>query len=637
MNKNSVVLYKNTVAVVSEKDGEKYVIRFCSSPATATGKKAVYGEQKVREKDVLLLHEGPCSSLENILSFENQNPVEKYNPQLLEAYELLLSDDSTASEAVSISDLAEYSIGKYNADECWAFYKAVTSMPEFQCDENKLKTGEIFFNLRSSEEIEKIKQKNFEKEHEVELREAFLKRLKDGKLNLPEDSKYMGEVEAFALQKTDKCKILSEAGISATVEKAHKLLIDTGIWDFTKNPYPTRFGFSFDSAREQLGAMPEEERSKVPCICYAIDDESSTDPDDAVGFDGEYYWVCIADPASSVNPDSTIDMVARGRGTTLYIPEGASRMLCESCLEDYALGLKTPSAALAFRLKIDDQCQIEECVVMKVVVEVKRLTYKSAEEQKDSAELKPLFELARRNLQRRLSNNAVSIQMPEVHIRVDKETKIVSVSPDTKYESNDMIQEMMLLAGEGAARFAFKNQIPFPFVSQEAPQFPDSIPEGWAGEFAKVKCMRKRSVGITPAPHAGLGLSFYSQVTSPLRRYSDLVAHQQLRAFIDGKRLLDKDEMLERIAAGDAAGIAAKKASRLSDTHWKLVYLVQNPDKKYEGFCIEKKGPDALFLIPELDMQTLLKGQQNVVLNDKLMLKAGNIDVTTQNVDFVVD
>lgn len=312
-------------------------------------------------------------------------------------------------------------------------------------------------------------------------------------------------------------------------------------------------------------------------------------------------------------------------------------MLCESCLEDYALGLKTPSAALAFRLKIDDQCQIEECVVMKVVVEVKRLTYKSAEEQKDSAELKPLFELARRNLQRRLSNNAVSIQMPEVHIRVDKETKTVSVSPDTKYESNDMIQEMMLLAGEGAARFAFKNQIPFPFVSQEAPQFPDSIPEGWAGEFAKVKCMRKRSVGITPAPHAGLGLSFYSQVTSPLRRYSDLVAHQQLRAFIDGKRLLDKDEMLERIAAGDAAGIAAKKASRLSDTHWKLVYLVQNPDKKYEGFCIEKKGPDALFLIPELDMQTLLKGQQNVELNDKLMLKAGNIDVTTQNVDFVVD
>ena len=138
--------------------------------------------------------------------------------------------------------------------------------------------------------------------------------------------------------------------------------------------------------------------------------------------------------------------------------------------------------------------------------------------------------------------------MPEVRIKVDKDTKKVSVVPEEKFESNDMIQEMMLLAGESAAKFAFKNKIPFPYVSQESPSFPDNIPDGWAGEFARVKCMRKRSVGITPSGHAGLGLSFYSQVTSPLRRYSDLVAHQQLRAFIKKNRLLDKDEMLERIA-----------------------------------------------------------------------------------------
>lgn len=41
-----------------------------------------------------------------------------------------------------------------------------------------------------------------------------------------------------------------------------------------------------------------------------------------------------------------------------------------------------------------------------------------------------------------------------------------------------MVREMMLLAGEGAARFAFKNSIPFPYVSQEAPTIPDDIPEG---------------------------------------------------------------------------------------------------------------------------------------------------------------
>ncbi|MCQ2576819.1 MAG: RNB domain-containing ribonuclease [Treponema sp.] len=631
MTRNSVVLYKSTVAVITERDGDKYQIRFCTQPATPTGKKAVYGDQKVREKDIVLLHEGPCSSLEKVL----ENAAKDFSSQIAEAYELLLSDESTANSPIDISELADYALGSFTADDSWGFYSALVSGVNFALSQEDLKNGKVVFIPRTQSEIDSINQKNYEKEHEAEIRSAFIQRLKDRKLNLPEDSKFMGEVEAFALCKTEKSKVLQEAGISQTIEKAHRLLIETGIWDETKNPHPTRFGFSFDSAKESLGAMPEEERMVVPGYAYAIDSEHSTDPDDAVAYDGEYLWVHIADPASSVAPDSSIDVAARGRGTTLYIPEGASRMLCESCLEDYALGLKEKSSALSFRLKLDENAEIEDCTVLKTIVDVKRLTYKQAEEQKESPELKPFFEIARKNLAKREAGEAVNINMPEVHIEVNKETKKVTVAPDERLESNNMIQEMMLLAGEGAARFAFKNKFPFPYVSQEAPNFPENIPEGWAGEFAKVKCMRKRSVGITPAPHAGLGLSFYSQVTSPLRRYGDLVAHQQLRAFIDGRRLLDKDEMLERISAGDAASLAARKASRLSDTHWKLIYLMQNPENIYEAFCIDIKGKEALFLIPELDMQTTLQNTEDYKLNDKISLKTGKVDVTEQKVDFV--
>lgn len=632
MTKNSVVLYKNSAAVVIDRDGDKYLIRFCTQPATPTGKKAVYGEQKVREKDVILLHEGPCSSLEKVLAYEDSS----FTNQLMETYELLQSDESTANEPISLNDFAEYARGGLKADEAWFVYSSLVADPHFALSVEELKNGNLIFTMRTQTEIDAINQKNYEKEHEQEIRTAFINRLKSGKLDLPGDAKFMGEVEAYALCKTEKSKTLAEAGISQTIEKAHKLLIDTGIWDSTKNPYPTRFGFSFDSAREQLGAMPEEERMEVSHVAYAIDGEHSTDPDDAVAFDGEYLWVHIADPASSVEPDSKIDIAARGRGTTLYIPEGASRMLCESCLEDYALGLKEDSCALSFRIKVDENSQIEDCSVFRTKVKVHRLTYKQAEEQKDSPELKPLFELARKNKLRREQNNAVTIQMPEVHITVDKETKKVTVEPDEKYESNDMIAECMIMAGEGAARFAFKNQIPFPFVSQEAPEFPENIPEGWAGSFAKIKCMRRRSVGITPAPHAGLGVSFYSQVTSPLRRYSDLIAHQQLRAFIKGERILNKDEMLERVAAGDAASIAAKKASRLSDTHWKLVYLMQNPENVYEAFCIDFKGKDALFLIPALDMQTMLNNTNDFQLNQQVALKMSKVDITIQNVIFSI-
>lgn len=632
MTKNSLVLYKNAPAVVTDRDGDKYVIRFCTQPATPGGKKALYSEQKVREKDVVVLHEGPCSSLEKLLAFSD----EAISAQIQETYELLQSDESTATAEISISELAEYARGSFNADEAWAFYSAVSASVYFAPLTDALKEGELLFIPRTQEEIQVLNQKKYEKEHESEIRAAFIKRLKERKLDLPGDSKFMGEVEAFALNRTDKSKVLQEAGIGQTVEKAHKLLIETGIWDFTKNPYPTRFGFSFDSAKEQLGAMPEEERVEVPGVAYAIDSEHSTDPDDAVAFDGEYLWVHIADPASSVLPDSSIDVAARGRGTTLYIPEGASRMLAESCLEDYALGLKNPSSALSFKIKIDEESQIESCEVLKTRVNVERLTYTQAEEQKDSPKLKALFEIARKNRARRQANGAVTIQMPEVDILVDKETKKVTIEPEVRYESNDMIAELMIMAGEGAARFAFKNKLPFMYVSQESPNFPDNLPEGWAGEFARIKCMRKRSVGITPAPHAGLGVSFYSQVTSPLRRYGDLISHQQLRAFIDGRRPLPKDEMLERVAAGDAASIAARQVSRLSDMHWKLVYLIQNPELTFEGVCIDRRGSDGLFLIPSLDMQATIHGCTDVNLNDTRMIKAGKVDIVEQNVSFAI-
>lgn len=630
MKKNTVVLYKNSVAVINDIEADKYIIKYCSQPASPTGKKAVYNEQKVREKDLVVLHEGPVSSLEKLLSFSD----DKMQNQIQEVYELLQSDSSTENQPLSFEELSEYARNSFVADESWAFYSALINDVHFAISTEDLKTGKIVFIPRSQEEIKQINQKKYEKEHESEIKAAFFERLKNRKLDLPSDAKYMGEVEAFALCKTDKSKVLAEAKIPQTVEKAHQLLIETGIWDITKNPYPTRYGFSFDSARDQLGKMPQEERLVLNDVAYAIDGENSTDPDDAISFDGKYLWVHVADPASSVEPDSSIDIAARDRGTTLYIPEGASRMLCESCLEDYALGLKNPSNALSFRIALDDESQIVDCDVFKTTVNVKRLTYAQAEQQKDSPELKTFFEIARKNKTRREKNGAVTIQMPEVSIFVDKLTKKVTVEPDEKYESNEMVAECMILAGEGAAKFAFKNQIPFPYVSQEKPDFPDNIPQGWAGNFAKIKCMRKRSVGITPAPHAGLGVSFYSQVTSPLRRYGDLIAHQQLRAFIDKRHLLGKDEMLERVAAGDAASIAAKKASRFSDTHWKLVYLLQNPENEYEGFCIDKRGNDALFLIPQLDMQTIMKNCMQIEFNEIKMLKMKKVDIPTQIADF---
>ncbi len=623
----SLVLYKNQPALLQEVSTDKYTILYCTDLPSPGGKPAQFATQKVREKDIELLFEtssGEKTLLVQLLQIsEDAKAMQK---RIEPIYELLSEDEDSFTTPVSFADLQDYADVK-TAQDSWILYKALKNTMFFT------EQAPLSFMVQTKEVIARQEEKNKAKEAEQEIRSAFIRRLKAKKLDLPADAQLMQDVEALALGQSDKSKTMKEAGFTETPEKAHKLLLDTGVWTVTKNPYPTRWGLSTQSATQRLAPPPEEERITLEQEAYAIDNQWSTDPDDAIAFDGQYVWVHIADPASSVYPDSPIDIAARHRGATLYIPEGAVRMLAEDSLEDYALGLTTLSRALSFCIELDENGAVLSCKVLKTLVKVKRYTYEEADIQKDSPQLAPLYVIARRNEQRRLKAGAVSITLPEVHISVTD--GIVNISPALSWESNNVVREFMLLAGEAVAKFAFKNGIPFPFVSQEKPDLPTNILDGYAGQYQLRRCMRSRSLGVTPMQHAGLGLGMYTQVTSPLRRYSDLVAHQQLRAFIDGRPLLNKDTMLERIAAGDAAAGASVKAERKSNLHWTLVYLTQNPQWEGDAVVVELKGKQALCLIPSLAQETLLTPSRTVALNDTIKVRAGNIDIPTLSVNFI--
>jgi len=629
--KNTPVLYKRQAALVKEADGDKYVIEF-QTAVPAAGKTARYGEQRVREKDIIALHTDAASSLRALLDAQDEELEERIS----EAYELLVSDEESALSSIDFFDLASLCSDSFCADRSALFFNSLAESRFFRLDETAFKSGKLVFFPRTQNEIDELDKKRYEKEHLAEIRAEFITRLKTRKLLLPDDAKFMGEIEALALGQTEKSKNMVEAGIAQSPENAHKVLLETGLWDITKNPYPTRAGLSMSSASEGLGAPPEEERLELETVAYAIDSPWSTDPDDAVAWDGTHLWIHIADPAAFVTPDSLVDKSAQNRGTTLYIPEGAVRMLSENALEDYALGLKEKSIALSFRILLDENNCIADCAIFKTKIHVVRMTYEEADTQKDSPALSPLFEIAKKNEARRKKAGANTIDMPEVHISLEPDTKKVRIEPLVRFESDAMIREMMLLAGEGAAHFAFKNNIPFPYVSQEAPEIDagnEAETLGLAEKFKILKSSHKRSVGVTPAMHAGLGLALYTQVTSPLRRYGDLVAHQQLRAFLNGQKLIGKDDMLLRIGAGDAASLAARKAARQSDLHWKLVYLLQNPDWTGEGICIDRRNTDALVLIPSLAMQAWIKDSA-LALDESISLKASKIDIPTQNAVF---
>jgi len=454
------------------------------------------------------------------------------------------------------------------------------------------------------------------------------------------------------LGKTDKSRTLKELGRSETAEEAHRLLLASGIWTAWENPHPGRFGLQRESARIVPPPPPEEPRLDLTHLAaYAIDNAWSDDPDDAIslersGNDGFTLWVHVADPASSVFPGSPADIEARHRGVTLYLPEGASRMLAQEALSLFALGHyhhhqeRSPAAtcpALSFKILLNPDFTIKDTEIFPALIRVTRLTYAQAdaiiahpgENGEVAAVLSALDSMAEHNTERRLDTGAVMIELPEVHLSLDRNKKKVHVEPSVAHRSANLVRECMVLAGEGAARWALQRRLPFPYISQEAGELPEKRLEGLAGAWQLRRCMRPRSLSAKPGVHWGLGLDEYTQVTSPLRRYTDLLCHQQIRAWLNrnegrGEEPLSEEEVLFRVSAAEAAASAASRAERASRAHWLAVYLSERLDEKdlvWEAVVLDRKGAKGTVLIPSLGIETQVSLRGTEKPNDAVGLK----------------
>jgi exoribonuclease-2 len=480
----------------------------------------------------------------------------------------------------------------------------------------------------------------------MEERDAFLERLKAQALDLPGDGRFLQDVEALAYGKTDKSRTLKDLGKPETPQEAHRLLLNTGYWSPLVNPHPARFGLSLFSPKTPLGSLlvAEDRVDLTHFKAFAIDNAWSADPDDAVSVEGNALWVHVADPAAIISPGSPADMEARGRGATLYLPEGASRMIAEDALPLFALGIAETSPALSFKIVLNDDFSIAETEIVRSWVKVTRLTYKEADAliggeqvQENPAsytqELARLFKLAQDNMERRLAAGAVAIELPEVHITISEGQ--VDIEPLMAYRSADMVRECMLLAGEGAARWALQRRLPFPYISQEGGDIPHSPLNGMAGSYQLRRCMRPRTLSVKPGIHWGLGLDAYTQVTSPLRRYTDLLGHQQIRAFLQNETPLSEEEVLLRLAAGDAAAAATVQAERLSRAHWTAVYLADKKGSPWKGVLMEMRGNRGVIMIPALGIETQVAIKKETAPNEEVSLTLSSVKIPEAEVGFV--
>ncbi|MBF0430093.1 MAG: RNB domain-containing ribonuclease [Fibrobacteria bacterium] len=596
---NSLVLYKSRPARVTA-IGDKIELELPDDKSI-----------KVRKKDFLLLHPGPIQRLSDL------HPL---TGEIEEACEML------QGETTNLQELAELIYSEFSPSSAWATCELMLEGLYFYGRPDSI-------YVRPEDERQNVIATREQKVADKEAKQSLLERIKKGEIT-EEDKSELNDLERFSLGQTKKSWILNELTTGASQANAHSLLLKLGVWDEMRNPYPERSGFVTDVSLPALGSLPEDERLDLTHLeAFAIDDEGNTDPDDALSIDGDTLWVHIADAAAVVNPGSDADIHARGQSANLYLPEKIVPMLAPEVIPVLGLGIQETSPALSFGIRLNDDGSTAGVTICSSRVKVKRLTYANAQEILDTSPLKEIYAFTQRFAAWRTQRDAISLSIPEVKINVVN--KKVVIKPLAYLDSREMVSNAMVMAGEATAHYAIQNNIPFPFTSQLPPELIEH-PTDLAAMYAYRRKMKPGEVNIRPARHTGLGVDHYSRVTSPLRRYPDLLAHQQLRAFIRKEPLLDEQLMMQRIGEAETMTGKVRKLERLSNRHWTLVYLMQNPDWEGNAIVVENRERFSMAIIPELGLETRITTSKSLELNENIRLKAGRIDLPELTVHFSI-
>lgn len=92
----------------------------------------------------------------------------------------------------------------------------------------------------------------------------------------------------------------------------------------------------------------------------------------------------------------------------------------------------------------------------------------------------------------------------------------------------------------------------------------------------------------------------------------------------------------ERIASAELAAARVRRAERLSNLHWKLLYLKQKHKWKGFGAVVEIQDQRVTVLIPELALEARIRYPGAVDLNQELKLALREVDVPDQVARFRV-
>jgi len=204
---------------------------------------------------------------------------------------------------------------------------------------------------------------------------------------------------------------------------------------------------------------------------FTIDPVDAKDFDDALSFqkleNGNYeIGVHIADVTHYVDPNTPIDNEAIERGTSVYLVDRCVPMLPER-LSNFICSLRPNEEKLCFSavFEMNDTAEIiSQWFGRTVILSKRRFTYEEAQQvietQKGDMrdEILKLHELAQLLRSNRFKSGAIGFERTEVKFNLDEKGAPLGVFFKENKESNQLIEEFMLLANKKVAELIGKTK-----------------------------------------------------------------------------------------------------------------------------------------------------------------------------------
>ena len=442
-----------------------------------------------------------------------------------------------------------------------------------------------------------------------------------------------------------------EADWTVSPSEVFERLVSAGVWerhahlDLVREEVPTEF--SPEAMAVAVGVrledLPRGQRQDLTDLpLFTVDDAWSADLDDAISItqdiDGNWrFGVHITDASALVAPGSALDVEAADRMTSLYFPERKLPMLPAELSE--SLGSLVPGvdrlAVSVLGTLEDGRLPANPDVVLSVVRSRQRLSYEEADAILSDAthaqhpSLATLYEAAEAHWMARTEAGAVTVERPEWQVSVDDGVVTVALR-DRNAQSQLLVSELMVYTNSAIARLCRDLEVPSLYRTQpraDLSALQDLEPEPLR-RFRMLRKLQPATMSVEPGFHGALGIDAYCQVTSPLRRYLDLVIQRQLCARLSGVDLpYTTDQLLELASTTHPRLRLLRRLEGARKRYWLNVHLLdQWLGERFEAVVVDPSGSEIRAETIRFGIPATLRPEGKVEVGEVICAKLVKVD-----------